>query len=118
MKTRYVAEYCDVLDRLGLAQAEMGVSMRTAHGYANGVCIPEPVARFLALTLSLYKRGRPLGRGGHGSGRRSAGFGGHGGGSGGHRGIISFGARGGGGVRPQAIHPRDRPQTFINHLGG
>ena len=58
MKTRYVAEYRDVLDRLGLAQAEMGVSMRTAHGYANGVCIPEPVARFLALTLSLYKRGR------------------------------------------------------------
>jgi transcriptional regulator with XRE-family HTH domain len=56
-------EYRDVLDLLALTQAEMaellGVSIRTAHGYANGACIPEPVARFLALTLSLYERGRP-----------------------------------------------------------
>jgi Helix-turn-helix len=58
------AEYRDVLDLLGLTQAEMaellGVSIRTAHGYANGARIPEPVARFLALTLSLYERGRPM----------------------------------------------------------
>jgi hypothetical protein len=56
-------EYRDVLDLLALTQAEMaellGVSIRTAHGYANGARIPEPVARFLALTLSLYERGRP-----------------------------------------------------------
>ena len=56
------AEYRDVLDLLGLTQAEMaellGVSVRTAHGYANGGPIPEPVARFLALTLSKYQRGR------------------------------------------------------------
>ena len=37
----------------------VGVSVRTAHGYANGARIPEPVARFLALTLSKYERGRP-----------------------------------------------------------
>ena len=52
----------DVLNLLGLTQAEMaellGVSVRTAHGYANGARIPEPVARFLALTLSKYQRGR------------------------------------------------------------
>ncbi len=45
------AEYRDVLNLLGLTQAEMaellGVSVRTAHGYANGARIPEPVARFL-----------------------------------------------------------------------
>ena len=57
------AEYRDVLDLLALTQAEMakllGVSIRTAHGYANGARIPEPVVRFLALILSLYGRGRP-----------------------------------------------------------
>jgi transcriptional regulator with XRE-family HTH domain len=57
------AEYRDVLDLLALTQAQMaellGVSIRTAHGYANGARIPEPVARLLALTLSLYERGRP-----------------------------------------------------------
>src|SRR5260370_2391382 len=56
-------EYRDLLDLLALTQAEMaellGVSIRTAHGYANGARIPQPVARFLALTLSLYERGRP-----------------------------------------------------------
>ena len=36
----------------------LGVSVRIAHGYANGGRIPEPVARFLALTLSKYQRGR------------------------------------------------------------
>ena len=59
------AEYRDVLNLLGLTQAEMaellGVSVRTAHGYANGARIPEPVARFLALTLSKYERGPPPG---------------------------------------------------------
>src|SRR5438309_1468382 len=57
------AEYREVLNLLGLTQAEMaellGVSVRTAHGYANGARIPEPVARFLALTLPKYERGRP-----------------------------------------------------------
>jgi len=57
------AEYREVLDLLALTQAEMaellGVSIRTAHGYANGARIPEPVARFLVLILSLYERGRP-----------------------------------------------------------
>jgi hypothetical protein len=31
----------------------LGVSIRTAHGYANGARIPELVVRFLALTLSM-----------------------------------------------------------------
>ena len=39
------AEYRDVLNLLGLTQAEMaellGVSVRTAHGYANGGRIPD-----------------------------------------------------------------------------
>jgi len=56
---RFVSTEREALDAAITEMAELlGVSVRTAHGYANGGPIPEPVARFLALTLSKYQRGR------------------------------------------------------------
>ena len=49
-------EYNRLCERLGLskqgAQADfLGVSIRTAHGYANGSPIPEAVAKLLRLMV-------------------------------------------------------------------
>jgi transcriptional regulator with XRE-family HTH domain len=45
------------LDRLSLTQAGaaefLGISIRSAHGYANGKPVPEPVAKLLRLMISL-----------------------------------------------------------------
>jgi hypothetical protein len=51
------AQYRAALDRLGLSQAGaaawLHISLRTAHGYANGANIPEPTAKLLRLCLRL-----------------------------------------------------------------
>lgn len=56
-------EYRAALERLGLRQFEaakvLGVTVRTAHGYANGAHIPLIVERYLAL-LETHKI--PLGQ--------------------------------------------------------
>lgn len=45
------------LDRLGLSQAGaaafLGISTRSAHGYANDKPIPEPIAKLLRLMIRL-----------------------------------------------------------------
>jgi hypothetical protein len=50
-------QYRSALDKLGLAQAGaaefLGVSIRTSHGYANGVPIPEGYAKLLRLMVRL-----------------------------------------------------------------
>lgn len=51
-------QYNQACEAVGLAtqgqQAEcLGVSLRSAHGYANGGTIPEPVARLLRLMVRL-----------------------------------------------------------------
>jgi len=47
----------NALDVLNLSQAQaaewLGVSIRTAHGWANGKSIPEPVAKLLRLMMRL-----------------------------------------------------------------
>src|SRR5258708_30328345 len=56
------AEYREVLDLLALTQAEMaellGVSIRTAHGYANGARIPGANSRLVVLRSPLCDRRR------------------------------------------------------------
>lgn len=51
------AQFNAAVARLGLSQGEaaklLGVSIRSAHGYANGATIPEPVARLLRLVIRL-----------------------------------------------------------------
>lgn len=51
------AQYRAALDRLTLTQAGaaelLGISIRSAHGYANGEPIPEPVAKLLRLMVRL-----------------------------------------------------------------
>jgi hypothetical protein len=53
-------QYRTALDRLGLTQAGaaawLGVSIRTAHGYANGSPIPEATAKLLRLMVRLKLR--------------------------------------------------------------
>ena len=50
-------QYRSALDKLGLTQAGaaefLGVSIRTSHGYANGVPIPEGYAKLLRLMVRL-----------------------------------------------------------------
>jgi len=117
MKTRYVANIATSSTASASPRPRWACDMRTAPGYANGVSSRSPFRPIFALTLSLYKRGRPLGRGGT---RQRAdaeqALGGHGGGSGGHGGIIASGhaARW---VAPKAIHPRDGLKPFYHLVG-
>lgn len=57
-------QYRAALDRLGLTQAgaaeALGVSIRSAHGYANGKPIPEPIAKLLRLMVRLKLEPRGL----------------------------------------------------------
>ena len=50
-------QYRNALDSLGLSQARaaewLGISIRAAHGYANGAPIPEPIAKLLRLCVRL-----------------------------------------------------------------
>jgi hypothetical protein len=51
------AQYRAALERLALSQGQaaklLGVSLRTSHGYANGVPIPEGYAKLLRLMVTL-----------------------------------------------------------------
>jgi predicted DNA-binding protein (UPF0251 family) len=53
-------EYRKILDQLGLTQGEaaktLGVSLRTAHGYANSSPIPEPMAKLLTHMLKEQRK--------------------------------------------------------------
>lgn len=57
MKPMTAKQYREALDELDLTQdgaAEfLGVSLRSAHGYANGAKIPHPVATLLRLMTSM-----------------------------------------------------------------
>lgn len=52
-----LTQYRAALDRLGLTQAGaakfLGISIRSAHGYANGEPIPEAIAKLLRLMVRL-----------------------------------------------------------------
>jgi len=53
-------EYRRALEQLELSQSEiarrLGISLRSAHGYANNKPIPEPVAKLLRLCVRLKLR--------------------------------------------------------------
>lgn len=50
-------QFRKALDDLDLSQGRaaewLGISIRAAHGYANGAPIPEPIAKLLRLTVRL-----------------------------------------------------------------
>ena len=50
-------QYETALAKLGLSQVAaakfLGISIRAAHGYANGATIPEPIAKLLRLMVRL-----------------------------------------------------------------
>jgi hypothetical protein len=54
------AQFRKALDDLGLTQAQaaewLGISIRAAHGYANGAPVPEPIAKLLRLMVRLKLR--------------------------------------------------------------
>jgi hypothetical protein len=54
------AQFRNALDALSLTQAQaaewLGISIRAAHGYANGAPIPEPIAKLLRLCVRLKLR--------------------------------------------------------------
>ena len=54
------AQFRNALDKLGLTQGEVAdwlqISIRAAHGYANGAPIPEPIAKLLRLMVRLKLR--------------------------------------------------------------
>jgi hypothetical protein len=51
------AQYQAALEQLELTQGSaaewLGISIRSAHGYANGKPIPEPIAKLLRLCVRL-----------------------------------------------------------------
>ena len=55
-----LTQFRKALDDLGLTQGEaaewLEISIRAAHGYANGAPIPEPIAKLLRLCVRLKLR--------------------------------------------------------------
>jgi hypothetical protein len=55
-----LTQFRKALDDLGLTQGEaaewLKISIRAAHGYANGAPIPEPIAKLLRLCVRLKLR--------------------------------------------------------------
>ena len=53
-------QFRNALSELGLSQAQaaewLSISIRAAHGYANGAPIPEPIAKLLRLCVRLKLR--------------------------------------------------------------
>ena len=51
------AQYRNALDRLGLSQVKaaewLGISIRSAHAYANNAPIPDAIAKLLRLCVRL-----------------------------------------------------------------